>query len=212
MNFIEIWNSIGGVTGLASFVGCVLGIISIYLHWKNSQKNIKVVDISGFYYFDDSDLKFTENNLEIRVNVIIHNEKDYPIVVTDAVGFLKQTNSEKIILSKRNSITNIPQKINSNDVLNLDLAFYYTINSEKDFNTLARFSQIKFVGFQNEVPIAIMEEEDKNNINNPLRFKLLLHFDGNYKIEKIVPVGLKDNETNSGTLNIVDIKEAENKF
>ncbi len=187
---IDVLAAIGGTSGI------ILGINYI----RNKFLKLKILSSRGEW-------KTIQGDLIVKLKLQLFNKKDYPVYITDIVGFLiadQNKNNQRKIHDKR------PWKFSSTKIegrgtaeLEIELNF-----SDVDIDSLERIGYAHFTGFTKDgVPVAVAEnpqsEEERKKL--PLRLNIALHINGNKTIENVVPVSGSD-KSRYGTLSLIEIE------
>lgn len=208
----EIINVILTIIGLIiALGGGVSGFIALYLYWKKSKAQFKIISSTAGYFMDKSNLI-----IDISMNVI--NEKDIVQSITDLVASIRFDKQKKLKdTPKAFSVSpifpiNMPINIQPNHSESISMKFVFP---DVDVPSIDRLGMAKFVGIINNTPVLVAKESDFDEKWNelPLLVRIDLHVNGSVNLNTIVGAHkLTKGKMISGTLNSIDIGKIQHQF
>jgi len=208
-----LYTLLGSVWGVITALGGIAGLVSLYLLWKSSRKKVELINATG--YFAIEAVAGKDSGLNVVTNLTVFNGTDEPISITDAIGVIKVTLQENsgtttrgISVKPINSNKIFPKNLSAHESMALLIIFKFP---DTLVNSVERMRVAKFVGFKEDVPIAVATET--GGVQDPLNLRIAIHVNGDRVLARYVPVYDKaDLRFFEGSLNPVEIARIEKEF
>ncbi|HEC77384.1 MAG TPA: hypothetical protein ENI33_09065 [Thermoplasmatales archaeon] len=226
------------ISSIIGASGGISGWILAWFYWKKFKRKIKVIPLHSWYgkfkelYIDNKgDFKIAEivegkkdeNKILTEINLLIVNDGEISISLTDAIAMAKYSKDKLPTLGYTQAVFDtyplnanyvLPFIVKPHEAKRLQL-FYEFKNINTDF--LERMGIARFGGWLGgRVPIVIADEREKDKMWNilPLQVFLLLSIDAEDTENVYVPVFPENYEAKQKltTLDVIQIEETKRKF
>jgi len=201
------------------FFGIIGGIYAIYAGsqkvWKKFTGNVEMLYARGGFY-----------NAKVSGSAVISvglvNHKDVSVALTDIIGTFKydktrwkrdKANPDRVFSIRPKIEPSLPLNIEPEEAIGLKLHFEM---GRVQLHALERFGIAQFLGFENNVPVAVidMSQNGKEWEQLPVLMTLSIHVNGKDVLSVEAPLDpvIGNTDDSPGSLSVVRIAEIEHKI